>query len=67
MTPEQEELDERLWWTTVRPWLAQLTSWPSQWRSSKPRLIGHPPVNGGSPDASGHRAATSRLPAGERR
>ena len=36
MTPEQEKLDRELWWTTVRPWLAQLPpSWPSQHTTRK--------------------------------
>ncbi len=30
MTPEQQKLDAKLWWTTVRPWLAHMTSWPTQ-------------------------------------
>ena len=30
MTPEQEKLDAKLWWTTVRPWLATMTSWSHQ-------------------------------------
>jgi membrane protease subunit (stomatin/prohibitin family) len=31
MTPEQQELDAKLWWTTVRPWLARIeNSWPTQ-------------------------------------
>jgi hypothetical protein len=30
LTPEQRKLDQKLWWTTVRPWLAGMTSWPTQ-------------------------------------
>ena len=35
MTPtEHDELNRKLWWTTVRPWLATLPpSWPSQHRT----------------------------------
>lgn len=40
MTPDQHELDKKLWWTTVRPWLAQLPpSWPSQHRARTPQEI----------------------------
>jgi hypothetical protein len=30
LTAEQQRLDEKLWWTTVRPWLAEMGSWPTQ-------------------------------------
>jgi hypothetical protein len=30
LTAEQQKLDAKLWWTTVRPWLAHMTSWPNQ-------------------------------------
>jgi hypothetical protein len=40
MTPDQRELDAKLWWTTVRPWLAQLPpSWPSQHHPRTPEEI----------------------------